>query len=128
MPSEVDDLVTILGERGRLAPSGYVASGGAWAGAIAGQRRIACSAIGESRELLVPLSTVTESCPVTASGGPGDPLDGSPSGVIGSVAAQDGAEGLEAEPREVVAGVDGGVAERFEEVALACPTRQCNDR
>ncbi len=46
-----------------------------------------------------------------------------PAGDIGSVAAQDGAEGLEAEPREVVAGVDGGVAESFEEVALARPAR-----
>ena len=56
-----------------------------------------------------------------------DLLDGSADGVVGAVAADQGAEGLEGEPGDVVAGVDGGVAERFEEVGLAGPGRAAHD-
>ena len=47
-----------------------------------------------------------------------DPAEGSAGGVVGPVAADDLAELFEAEPQDVGAGIDGGVAERFEEVGL----------
>jgi hypothetical protein len=45
-----------------------------------------------------------------------DAFDGPADGVVGAVAAHEHAEGLEAEPGDPVAGVDGGLAEGFEEV------------
>lgn len=48
-----------------------------------------------------------------------DALDGSAGGVIGAVAADEGAEVLEAESADVGAMVDGCAAERVEEVGLA---------
>ena len=38
----------------------------------------------------------------------------------GAVAAHERAEVLETEPGHLVAGIDGGLAERFKEVRLAC--------
>ena len=40
-------------------------------------------------------------------------------GVVGAVAAHERAEVLETEPRHLVAGIDGGLSERFTEVGLA---------
>ena len=48
-----------------------------------------------------------------------DPSDGSAGGVVGAVAANEGAEVLETEPGDLVPVVDGGLAEGFEEVGLA---------
>ena len=49
-----------------------------------------------------------------------DPLDRFGGGVGGAVAADERAEVLETEPGDFVAGIDGGLAERFKEVGLAC--------
>jgi hypothetical protein len=45
-----------------------------------------------------------------------DALDGPADGVVGPVVAHESAEGLEAEPGHMVTGIDGGLAESFEEV------------
>jgi hypothetical protein len=44
------------------------------------------------------------------------------------VPAHQSAQSLEAEPADVVTGVDGGLAQRFEEVSLARSTRPAHDQ
>jgi len=56
-----------------------------------------------------------------------DLAEGPAGGVVGPVAADDVAELLEAEPQDVGAVVDRGVAERFEEVALPGARRAADD-
>ena len=49
-----------------------------------------------------------------------DASDGFGGGVVGAVATHERSEVLETEPGDLVAGIDGGVAERFKEVRLGC--------